>query len=563
MQTQFEVLFSQPIKQLPHEVFQSQCIVIDALDECGSESDQLILLEIFLKLVKMCSWIKIFITSCCTPTISQFFGVVSVLKYELTLSNSWDDVVLYFQIHLPSLLTNVPQEDVSNMSLLMADYSQGLFIWAQTAYMFLKSSPDFQAAVSQLVHTQNRDSAYANLHLHQLYDLVLTQAIPDTELQSFEYIMGSIILSKNLLSVDTLSHLLYPIISSGLVLNTVKALQPLLCIDNSGCLQIIHPSLAEYLLAEESKKFHINTEFIHQVLFQQSINIMFKQLKFNICQLETSYLKNNEIDDLDLKIQENISPELQYACLYWSHHLILTEGSNPQSSSLLKVVFVNIKTIMWIECLSLLNKIYHGIDAIKKLHQWLNKVNPCQVLEFYEVYYFMHKFYIPIVMSTPHIYLSALPFAPVHSAIYRKCSYILPSPLLESSTTNQQWQANGLLFPVFKDSICVIKLSPKDNLIYSGYSDGTIGIWNPYTGEPITILSGHEKRITALLLAQNSKILISGSVDTTIRFWDTITCKSLHQPLYCHTRTITSIALSTDDSALYCGSLDKTISIWN
>ncbi|TFK68478.1 WD40 repeat-like protein, partial [Pluteus cervinus] len=330
----------------------------------------------------------------------------------------------------------------------------------------------------------------------------------------------------------------------------------------SGCMQIIHPSLAEYLLGEGSKKFHINMELIHQTLFQQSTCVMLKQLKFNICQLETSYLKNSDVENLYLKIQDHISSELQYACLYWSHHLVSTESTNTQLEFLLGAVFVNVKTLMWIECLSLLNKIFHGIDSIKKLYLWLNKVNPSQISGFYEVYYFLHKFYIPIVMSTPHIYLSALPFAPVHSVIYKKCSHLLPVQLVESTITNQQWQAKGLLFPVYKD-IGVIKFSPKNSLLYSGFSDGSIGIWNPYTGEPVALLSGHEHQITTLLLTKDGNTLISGSVDTTIRFWDTITCKSLHQPLYCHTRTITSIALSTDDSALYCGSLDKTISIWN
>ncbi|TFK63886.1 WD40 repeat-like protein, partial [Pluteus cervinus] len=563
LQTQFEELFVWPIKHLvAHELFKSQCIVIDALNECGSEDDQLILLHLLFKLVQMCPLVKIFITSQNMLNVSQSFDAVSILRYELTPSNSWDDILLYFQTHLPSLLATPSKDNILNISSLMADCSKGLFIWAETAYMFLKASPDFQTAIKQLIHTENKGSPYANMHLHQLYDLVLAQVIPDAELQSYEYIMGFIILSKEPLPIATLSSLLYSTLSGNVVLNTVKALQPLLCTDSSGHLQIIHPSLAEYLLAAESTKYHINVDMIHSALFQQSMYTMVKQLRFNICHLETSYIKNSDIGDLHAKIQDFISPELQYACLYWSHHLISCESTNVQSDHLLKAVFVNVKTLMWIECLSLLNKVYHGIHSIKKLLQWLSVINPGQVLEFYEVYYFIYKFYIPIGTSTPHIYLSALSFAPSQSIISRRCSYILPVPLIEPSMINKQWQANGLLFPSYTSSVFPVKISPKNNLIYSGSSDGTIVIWDSYTGESVASISAHECGVTALLLTQDGDMMISGSDDATIRFWDANTYQAVYQPLYCHSSTITSFVVNINGSILCCGSRDRTISIW-
>jgi hypothetical protein len=44
-------------------------------------------------------------------------------------------------------------------------------------------------------------------------------------------------------------------------------------------------------------------------------------LKFNICQLETSYLRNKDVKDLPTRIERHIPTYLSYACRFWAVHL--------------------------------------------------------------------------------------------------------------------------------------------------------------------------------------------------------------------------------------------------
>jgi hypothetical protein len=43
-------------------------------------------------------------------------------------------------------------------------------------------------------------------------------------------------------------------------------------------------------------------------------------LEFNICEIETSYVHNDEILDLDER-EKSISTFLRYSCLFWADHL--------------------------------------------------------------------------------------------------------------------------------------------------------------------------------------------------------------------------------------------------
>ncbi|TFK59105.1 hypothetical protein BDN72DRAFT_745144, partial [Pluteus cervinus] len=62
--TLFHTLLRQPLGLLNVDLApEPMVIVIDALDECGSDSDRIQVLTCLLELTKLCSWIKIVVTS--------------------------------------------------------------------------------------------------------------------------------------------------------------------------------------------------------------------------------------------------------------------------------------------------------------------------------------------------------------------------------------------------------------------------------------------------------------------------------------------------------------------
>ena len=65
-------------------------------------------------------------------------------------------------------------------------------------------------------------------------------------------------------------------------------------------------------------------------------------------------------------------------------------------------------------------------------------------------------------------------------------------------------------------------------LILSGSRDKSIKIWNYETGELIHTLIGHNDTINSIIDIPNTKNIVSGSVDSSIVIWDYETYELLY-----------------------------------
>jgi hypothetical protein len=82
---------------------------------------------------------------------------------------------------------------------------------------------------------------------------------------------------------------------------------------------------------------------------------MSKSLHFNICNLKSSFLLDEDDNNLPDQVATNIGSELHYACQYWAAHL--TSVHDPQDVEQLSAVlleFCSLKVLFWMEAMNLL-----------------------------------------------------------------------------------------------------------------------------------------------------------------------------------------------------------------
>ncbi|TFK58284.1 hypothetical protein BDN72DRAFT_782313 [Pluteus cervinus] len=245
----------------------------------------------------------------------------------------------------------------------------------------------------------------------------------------------------------------------------------------------------------------------------------------------------------------NISHELQYSSQFWVHHLINSGSYSVVYERTLCLLLINFTTIFWVECLSLLGKLNRGIVCIQKLQIWLKGTSSCFSSLSSDFYNFMVKFYTPIQESSPHIYLSALPFCPKQSIIYQRCTSLTQNriQLLDHPTS---WRANHVIIHIKGVTFAIFK--PDSHIIYTGNRDGTIKSWDGYSGYSFgSLLIEKTTEISGLVVSQQHNILYA-STSHSILTWDLLTGQQLGQTVQ-YEKYITRLALAPDDRYLIIG----------
>ncbi|PVF93270.1 hypothetical protein CPB86DRAFT_687421, partial [Serendipita vermifera] len=121
-----------------------------------------------------------------------------------------------------------------------------------------------------------------------------------------------------------------------------------------------HPTFREFLLdIKVAGQFYINMEEAHGLMAKGCLQVMESELKFNICGLESSFLLNSQVDDLQDRISTSISKQLQYSSIHWPSHLV--NSGNPSCNQQVTEAVLQLckspKSLYWMETLSALGQV--------------------------------------------------------------------------------------------------------------------------------------------------------------------------------------------------------------
>ena len=388
---QLEQLIVNPLLTIG-ESFPSCVVVIDALDECKDDRITSLILASLSRHVNQLSKLKILITSRPQQNIVTEFQSNSLsaatkrfVLHEVQFGVVQKDIKSYLMAELApirelyGLRDSWPSTaDIGALSCL----SSGLFIFAATSVKFIGdanySDPAGQLA-KLLRGTTMLGGSSPYHHLDQLYLQVLNHAYPDISSDlagRVKSVLGSIILLRDPLSARNLEHLLnlnyesadsnYRPIQTTLVhLHSVVILPE----DDTQVVRLLHPSFFDFLIDPDrclNMKLVVDIGAQHTLLTQGCLHAM-RDLRRNMCGIESSTAFQNEIAGLSARITRYIPPHLQYACRHLTSHLACAMVSDILVDQLKH--FCSEGLLHWIEVCSLLGdlrRLLVSLDTVQR-----------------------------------------------------------------------------------------------------------------------------------------------------------------------------------------------------
>jgi len=117
------------------------------------------------------------------------------------------------------------------------------------------------------------------------------------------------------------------------------------------------------------------------------------------------------------------------------------------------------------------------------------------------------------------------------------------------------------------EAILSVAFSPDSTKLASGSGDTTIRLWDTLTGTPYAECRGHKNWVLFVSWSPDGKKLASGSMDKTIRIWEAQTGKQIGL-FQGHTQPVTSISWeplhqNPQANRLVSGSKDTTAKVWD
>ena len=259
---------------------------------------------------------------------------------------------------------------------LLVRHSQHLFQWASTACRFIEGDGAIGLNIRERLKILLQRVNDVGVHpLDDLYRTILGQLFTlDNVQHKFREVMAFVLALKEPLPLTSLSALFD---GDPNIRDIIKPLGSLLdgAHNEQKPIRPLHTSFRDFLLDDtRSSTFHVNILPNHSLsLGHASLGCMRKMLKFNICDLKDSRLRNNAIPDLPNRVTTAIPPYFAYSCQYWMDHMQHADCT----PELLDEVTSFFKTFFpfWLEAISLLSisnpvSCLSALTACTLLRQW-------------------------------------------------------------------------------------------------------------------------------------------------------------------------------------------------
>ncbi|KAL5480301.1 hypothetical protein ACEPAI_1571 [Sanghuangporus weigelae] len=550
-EAQFRKLLLQPLLDAASAMTGPVIVVLDALDECGMADSRRGLMKLFREeFSKLPKTFRFLITSRRETDINHALSTqpesVRTMQLDYSSAASQQDVLSYLRAEMRkavSKMIEIPddypwEENISQLSRA----ARGLFIWASTAIKMVENGIDPFGDIDRLV------SDAKSLSLDDLYATVLRgSGIPWHHEQTrirVKQVLMLLLQRKVPISCRTMDGILGFRSRDSCVL-ILSRLQSLISYTIEGPVNLFHASFSDYLTSPEhsSEPWSIVVDDANQLIVEQCFSVMEVMLHFNMCNLETSFVRNDDVPDLTNRVEVCIPSHLEYACIHWVHHLCDVSYSPYLLDKLSDFAYKRL--VFWFEVLSLVEMF--GRVASRSLLQavmWIESTGIDVISFLQDASELATIFAMPIMESTPHIYVTMIPFSMDESMVSAHYSTQMSSMVEFHPIGSKRPLKYMRVLEGHKGGVRSVAVSSNGRLIASASCDRTIKVWDLHSGEEIMTLADNSQSVSFF---PDGRRLASVSYvrDGGLRIWDVQT------------------AVSPDGTRIASGHSDGTIILWD
>jgi hypothetical protein len=390
---QWEKLLMEPLKFSKSSVG-PVLIVIEGLDESGGLETRRDLLRIISgklqnkglpKITELPPNFRILVTSRPLPDIEKEFENVDHI-----LQLSMDDIPAQVVERDISAFVSEELKELSEFQdthlAVLARKSDGLFEWARLACGYIKEPYFGLSPMDCFDAVVSRDPGERKDLLYDMYRLILEEITPKDKYTKAQYqkviarfrsVMGQIFATAEPLPLASLQAMrqYFPDDHDHYEVDgAIKGMGALLSgtTHSDTPIRPLHATFQEFLMDESSSGdfFVERTKAQERDLALASLRVMKHGLRFNICDLKSSYLPNSQDTGLPQRLKTSISPHLSYSCRHWATHVKTTDFDNELAKEITSL-FDDERLMFWVEALGLLNAISGAVTVLPLVAKWL------------------------------------------------------------------------------------------------------------------------------------------------------------------------------------------------
>jgi hypothetical protein len=354
-------------------------VVIDALDELDGQDGSGFLRDLLDTINKhRLQGLKFFVTSRPDPGLVTHLESFKDKQFyrlgQVPIEEAQADIVTYLNANLGC---SMGRPEIAKI----ATQSAGLFIYAATVVKYVEGyeSAEHEKRLNTLFVSDLENPEETLLDV--LYHQVLLDAQRRFKSQHYLNILYTFLCSAERTSTSIVAELLLPpnklnpaLSQTKIADGVLKSLHAVLYIENDKVLTY-HKSFTDFMFDQNrAKKFWCDQAKHHRLLTNSCFRVM-DGLKFNIANIESSFLFDRDNSALPNAVKQNITPVLSYSCRNWDYHL--SAATSTESDALCDTLskFLQLRVLFWIEAMNLLGSRGQCDRMLQRARKWVPNVS--------------------------------------------------------------------------------------------------------------------------------------------------------------------------------------------